>query len=786
MESRTSEKRLHQLGAHVATSHVPVMIVDLIKQRVIDINDGFTKEYGWKRNEVAHKTLRELIGDEGVTRLRDALENAADETNRSAIVHENIKCKNDITVPVSIYASVTGGVAHSYVACTLIECSAASVAEHSTNVREERSELVSTVCGHGVWDHNLVTSDAYYSTAWAEMRGYSLNEIEPTIDTWSSCIHPDDMLSVQDAREKHLAGKTPLFVAEFRVSTKSNEWRWVLCRGKVIDRDSNGKALRMVGTHVDITPRKEAEIALTRSRNVLTTVLEELPVGIVIADAAEKKITVFNSAAADVCTLSEEKRKEIQDIKLNEQQAWHITTEEGTRLTPLQDALNGDISETKEVVVNPAGSHMKKVLLSAAPIHDTQGKVYAAIMVLVDVTDLRQMEESHSRLEDKLRQMQKLQALGVLAGGIAHDFNNILCSMMGFCELGLEDINDEVNVENCLHEVLIGGKRAEKLVHQILAFSRPGEGKMVPMQLESLIRETIELLRSSFPTTISIDFYTDSSDAVIHADATQVHELVMNLATNAYQALPEHVGKVEITLAKSQEQKTRSLTIGDITPGAYHVLCIQDNGEGMTEDVLEHIFEPYFSTREPGSGTGTGCGLATVSTIVQAHNGAIDVESAPGNGTKVRVFFPVISDEDKGDLTEYTGSEAKEGNGHVIILDDDEHIVLLNMLSLEGLGYTVHPCRTVRQALDVLNEKKDIIDAVITDQTMPEMTGVELAHKIRELNDKIAVIVCSGYTDIEEKAADRRNGVDAFLTKPISRSVLSRTLNRVLAEKEEK
>ena len=384
------------------------------------------------------------------------------------------------------------------------------------------------------------------------------------------------------------------------------------------------------------------------------------------------------------------------------------------------------------------------------------------------------------KLEGELFQAQKMEALGTLAGGIAHDFNNILGAVVGYTELSKTHIKDDPKVSGYLDGVLQAAIRAGDLVKQILTFSRGTEKKKVPLQISSIVKETLKMLRSSIPATIEIKKNIQSQGMVL-ADPTQIHQIIMNLCTNAYHAMRETGGVLGLSV-KDVEITSGDLPGLEISQGEYLLLEVSDTGHGMDEETKSKIFEPYFSTKQPGEGTGLG--LSVVHGIVKSHNGRISLYSEPGQGTTFHVYLPkllkkeavVVPEQDKDK------EELRGGDENIMLVDDEKDIVIYTKDALEKFGYKVQSFSNAVQAFQEFQMHPDQFDIVITDMTMPYMTGTELAQKLIEIKPDIRIILCTGYSELVHRKKAWAMGITEYLEKPVIMEDLIRTVRKVLSD----
>ena len=415
--------------------------------------------------------------------------------------------------------------------------------------------------------------------------------------------------------------------------------------------------------------------------------------------------------------------------------------------------------------------------VTASILRNEEGEAVAILGVTRDISERKQAEQEKLRLETQLQQAHKMEAIGTLAGGIAHDFNNILGAVLGYTELSLEDTTQGSLIHKNLLEVLTAGNRAKDLIKQILAFSRHAEPVKKPIQVKLVVKEVTKLLRASLPSTIDIQ-QDLSSQAAILADSTQIHQVLMNLCTNAQHAMQESGGVLKVSLADVEIESDFEARRLDVNTGAFLCLRVSDTGHGIQNQVKERIFEPFFTTREPNKGTGMG--LAVVHGIVKSHGGAISVQSKPGKGTTVAVFFPIIRNEMQPPADSDT--RLPSGKECILFVDDEKALVDMGRQMLERLGYSVVPRTSSIEALELFRTRPDQFDLVITDMTMPNLTGKKLARELLNIRSNIPVILCTGFSDQISEEQAHKMGIRKFLLKPMVMQKLAETVRSVLDE----
>ncbi len=398
--------------------------------------------------------------------------------------------------------------------------------------------------------------------------------------------------------------------------------------------------------------------------------------------------------------------------------------------------------------------------------------------IATDITRIKDLEKESLHIQAQLQQAQKMEAIGTLAGGIAHDFNNILSAVIGYTEIVLADTADGSQQHRNLQEVLKAGNRARDLVKQILMFSRQTDKELKPVQISQIVIETLKLLRASLPTTIRIEPNLRSNSAVM-ADPTQIHQVMMNLCTNAAHAMREKGGQLKIELSEVELQKDFLEQHPYLSAGTYLKLRVRDTGHGMDKKITDRIFDPFFTTKERGEGTGMG--LAVVLGIVKSHGGTITVESSVDQGSSFDIYLPVI--EREVDTETRPKMAMPTGNEKILFIDDEKALVDLGYQMLERLGYDVTTRTSSIEALELFIAQPPKFDLVITDMTMPNMTGDELARKLMAIRSDIPVILCTGYSERISKEKAQAIGIREFVLKPIIMSELAVTVRKVLDER---
>ncbi len=519
-------------------------------------------------------------------------------------------------------------------------------AEAALRQSEERLALALQGANLGTWDWNVRTGDIVFDRRWAGMLGYELSEIEPKFETWRGLIHPDDAPGVLQRLDEHLAGRTENYEVEHRLRNKQGDWVWVLARGRVVERDAEGQPIRATGTHLNITPRKQAE-------------------------------------------------------------------------------------------------------------------------------------EEKAKLEEQLRQATKMEAVGRLAGGVAHDFNNLLTSIIGNLSLARERYPNDQAVGTLLADIGHAADRAAQLTRQLLAFSRKQLIAPVVLDLNTAVRNIRGILSRLIGEDVRLETYLTDQPCMIKADPNQLDQIIINLAVNARDAMPDG-GKLTIETAPIVLDEHYCRSHEEVQPGEYFVLTISDTGCGIAKENLPQVFEPFFTTKAKGEGSGLG--LSMVLGIVRQHRGSISIYSEVNRGTTVRVYLP-RSDGQAAGHTANDGPTPPTGNREtLLVVEDDPMVRKVTTRILRNAGYTLLVARDGAEALVLAEAHPNGIDLLFTDVVMPNMNGRELAERIQKKYPKIRVLFTSGYT---ENIIAHHGVLDegtAFLSKPFSAQELAAKVAEVLRQ----
>ncbi len=791
---------------------------------------------------------------------------------------------------------------------------------------QDRWQFALEGSGDGVWDADLAAGRTLYSRRWKEMFGYDEHEIGSGPHEWTERIHPDDLQRVLRQNQDCLDGRADAFVSEFRMRAKDGHWVWILDRGKVVRRAADGKALRMIGTHTDISERKAAETRAAAYAGVMLLIatgaslpevlasivraaesttdwlcsillldstgtrlqvaaapslpdfyqaaVNDLPVGHgespcgVAAHTKQRVVSedlctdplwarfrdvaqqaglracwsepILGAAgivlgtfatyrrragapsdaeighiaeAAQVASIAIERSRGEQSLRDSEERlqraldasrlalwdfdlasgdiylsdAWsemlggprvamRTTFEALTTLVPDEDqgriaaamgaALRGVTpSYSVEHRVRRLDGQLIWVLSQGRVVdRDGNGRARRAVGTNRDVSGRKDAEATRTLLEAQLREAQKLEAIGTLAGGIAHDFNNIMAAILGNLAFAQQELGDRHPAQSYLQQISKAGQRARTLVQQILAFSRRQASERARQPLAPLIEETVTMLRSMASGSARLRAVLPDHPLEVMANPTQLQQVLLNLGTNACQALPDGVGQIDIGLDEVVFDDDGSARPAGLSPGPYAHLWVRDDGCGMDDETRQHIFEPFFTTKPTGQGTGLG--LAVAHGIVEAHGGAIAVTTAAGKGSTFDLYLPLIEHESQPMPLESVATQPLRGQGqHVLYVDDDEVMVLMVHGLLERLGYRATCMLDAQEAVALVKRDPEGVDLVVTDFNMPNFSGLDVVRALARIRSDLPVAISTGYVSDELRSRAAELGVHSIMRK---------------------
>jgi PAS domain S-box-containing protein len=641
-------------------------------------------------------------------------------------------------------------------------------AEEAIRKSEERFRHLVENSLQGIMIHCAGTP-VFANQAYAELYGYdSPEDILRVENIFQEIIAPEDRDRLYQYFQCRLRGEPAPTHYTCRGVRRDGTYIWVENLITVVQWEGE---IAIQCSVVDISERKQTEEALRQSHAHFHALVQHSADIICVLDAAGN-VHYYSPSLERVLGYSPH-----EVIEQNFFEALHPDDRAQVQRTLAQLVQHPSTTQAVEFRVRHRdGSWRTLEAVGSSPIESPNAG--SIIVNARDITERKREEAERQKLENQLRQAQKMESIGTLAGGIAHEFNNVLAAILGFAELTQYALPQGEAAWSYVQEVLKAGHRAKNLVQQLLTFGHPEEHEQAPVPVAQVVREALPLMRAILPSTIEIrlDIATDAS--IVLADRTQLHQVVLNLCSNAEYAMRQSGSLLEIVVDTVQVDDAWATSSLQLSPGVYVRLIIRDTGHGIAPEIKDRIFDPFFTTT--GVGEGSGMGLAVVHGIVTSHNGVITVESTPGEGTTCTIYLPQC----EGMVGDVGGPEPSQllahGKGRILFVDDEKTLVRVAQLQLEHLGYEVVAHTASQDALEVFRAAPDEFVLVITDQTMPAMTGKMLVEALRRIRSDIPIILCTGFSHLINDEQAQALGVDAFMMKPMATQELAATIKRVL------
>jgi PAS domain S-box-containing protein len=665
---------------------------------------------------------------------------------------------------------------------------------------EEQYRILTHSSLTGIYIH-IGGTIKFVNDFFAKMLGY--NPEEMVGKTYWDFVHPDDRDMVSNISLARARGENVVAQYEFRHINVDGMTVWVRNMATIIQ--FAGQPANM-GNLVDITERKQTEEALQESAQYHQELFTNSPTALFLQDFSSAETCVEKLKLKGVGDLNtyfqnnpDEVSKLAKSVVISQVNKAAINLYESKTSDNLlqnldqvliksdwQDFINQVLSFTRGIDWYDGETRNRtlkgktiNLIVRKIVINRDKNGLSKILVALTDVSELLKAYQDKEEMASQLQQSQKMKSIGTLAGGIAHDFNNILFPVVGHTEMLLEDVPANSPFREGLSQIYAGAMRASELVKQILTFSRQKDGELKLMKMQPIIKEALKLIRSTIPTTIEIKQNIQSDCGAIKGDPTQIHQILMNLATNAYHAMEETGGKLNVRLKKVELEEPDLFDPG-IKSGTYACLSISDTGKGMDNKLIEKIFDPFFTTKETGKGTGMG--LSVVHGIVKGMHGTIKVYSEPDKGTEFHVYLP-LAEAVKEQQVIHTTTVIQGGTEHILLVDDEKSIIAMEQNMLERLGYKVTSRSSSIEALEAFRAAPDKFDMIITDMAMPKMTGDKLSVELNKILPGIPVLLCTGFSETMSEEKAKSLGINGFLLKPIVMKDLSHKIREVLDKK---
>lgn len=763
---RENEQHLHSI-----ISHMPVMVMAFdTRGKLIFWNEECTRVLGYEADEMKDRPYREIC--EKICPASDPCEDMLSENQNTSAISRNIERElraKDGSLKTILWSDLSGrfpipGWSSWSVG---LDISRRRRAAEELQRKENQLRLVIEGIRLGFWSRDLKSGEYTVDRNWLDMLGYERDELPEKFDELMiRLIHPDDVGTLNESVTAHLTGKRMFQSAEIRFRHKNGNWIWTQQMGLSVSCDESGTPLRMLGILQNITPRKKAETELRHDHQLLEALIENIPIGLwaksvdpgnpyFIWNNAMEKLSGIPAAEA-----IGKSTRQIMDTKISAE----IEKSE-TRVLK-----TGKAELPHELEFLGRDGNRRRLRMVTMPLFNEQKALCDLLGLVEDITDQRKMEEN-------LRQTQKMEAIGRLAGGIAHDFNNLLQIILGYSELLRNTLPKELLDGNELNEIIGAGERAMVLVRRLLAFSRKEKMQLEKVNLNEITIQFLKMLKRLIGEHIRIEFQPSVDLDPVMADARQLEQILMNLCVNARDAMPD--GGV-ITI------KTENILIDTefchlhswAEPGRYIRLSVEDTGIGIPSENQSRVFEPFFTTK--ACGDGTGLGLATVYGIIENHGGTIQLYSEDGIGTSFQIYLPAVEETDE-ETIRTAESTVPAGRGETVLLaEDDKGVRRLTGDILRGSGYNVLEAENGRKALELFASDHAAIDLLLLDVVMPEMDGVRLYDEIRRLGHEHPVLFCSGYSQRQLFNEHPEAAREPIIQKPYQPRELLRILREML------
>jgi len=639
-------------------------------------------------------------------------------------------------------------------------------AEDALRASEERYRLLANNVTDVIWARDLNLNLTYISPSIVNQQGYSVEEAKnrKLEESWTSDSFKlvrkvfEEELEIEKSKKADFSRSRTI---EVEVRCKDGSTKWTEAKMSFL-RNQDSVPVGIIGVTRDISERKQAEQALRNSEEKYKNLVENINEVIYTLD--ESGVITYISPA--IRTILDYDSSEIIGRSFTE----FIYSEDLPRQKErFERVLSGPIGPDEYRLLSKSGE-IRWVQTSSMPILE-KNQTVGLQGVLSDITESK-------RLQSQLQQARKMESFGTLAGGIAHDFNNFLGIIIGNTELAMDDVPKWNPAHLNLEEILEAGLRASDVVRQLLSFTRRTQLEKKPVNIGIIMQESLKLLRSSIPTSIEIHQNIPRDIDTILANPTQINQILINLSTNAHHAMP-YGGILAISLENVELDEDRAAQYPDLNPGRYVNLKVSDTGHGISTMEIDRIFDPYFTTKEVGKGTGMG--LSVVHGIVKNHEGAISVKSEYGKGTTFSIFFPVI--EEQTAIEAESVEKLPTGNERILLVDDEKSILFTGRNLLERLGYQVETRQNPIEALNLFRVNSNQFDLVITDMTMPKMTGDQLVQEILKIQPDMPIILNTGFNEKIDEEKAKQIGIRQYIEKPFNMGLLANVVRDVLDEK---
>ncbi len=761
---RQSEEKYRQLVQYAPAA---LYEIDFINNRFITVNDVACKYTGYKKRELLEMIPTDILTRKSAQHFAERLQKIFSGEKVSPAVEYQIKKKDGGTLWAELNVQTTYE-GKSIKGATVVahDITDRKRAEEAVRKSEKKYRLIAENMADIITTMDMDLNFTYVSPSVIKLRGFSVEEaLEQRID---QIMTPESFQRLSDAFAEEIsleqtgtADPDRARIIELEEYKKDGTTIWVENTASFI-RGNDQKPSGILVASRDITDRKQAEKALRDSESRFRRLAEMLPEAVFETDK-DLNLTYANQQAFNIFGYSQ------QDFDDGLNCFDMLASEERNRaFENIARRFKGEEFGASEYLGIRKDGSTFPVLLHTNPIY--RKRVVDGIRgIVVDLSESK-------RMEAQVRQAHKMESLGTLAGGIAHEFNNMLGIIIGNTELAIDDIPEWNPAANCIQEIKTASLRAKDVVRKLLSVARKTPESRKPLQIGSVINESLDLMRRTIPATIDIRKNITCPTEMILGDITEINQIVINLCTNSVHAMAEESGVLLVRLDSKQLDRESAFHYEDLKPGNYVKLTVQDTGEGIDPAFMDRLFDPYFTTKDVDQGLGMG--LAVVHGIVKNHDGAIKIQSELGKGTIVEVLFPLIEAQAEARTEEIETPQM--GTERILLVDDEPSIVTMVTQMLKRSGYEVIGKTSSSNALKTFKEDPKQFDLVISDMAMPEMSGDRLVQAIKQIRPEVPIILCTGHSDRMDENKAKKLGIEAFITKPFSRKNITETIPKVL------
>jgi two-component system, cell cycle sensor histidine kinase and response regulator CckA len=733
------------------------------------VNSKFANIIGYSNDELTMMSFDKITYPEDLNKERKIIDLVIKGEIDSFEIEKRYIHKNGHLVWIKLFSNVVRDEKNNinYAVASVIDITQQKIAETALLESEEKHRQITESMNEVFWLRSANNSEMLYvSPAYEKVWGRSCQSLYENPQSFIDSVYIEDKPAVFAEFEKYMNGER--FDLEYRITRPDKSIRWIRAQSFPVINNA-GDIIKHTGIAMDITKRKQAEEDLDKSLSLIDAIMDSLEEGLLVVNI-EGNVIRHNRAFSDLWKITPELESSSDEMLLE-----YVVSQ--------LDDPKAFLSKVTQLYESPEESSFDEIAFSDGRVFERFSQplwqcsqITGRIWCFRNITDRKRTEEQREKLQAQLNHAQKLESIGSLAGGIAHDFNNLLFPIVGLSEMMLETFPLGSPEHHDAQQICKAGNRGRELVQQILSFSRQSDYQLIPVHIQKILKEVLKLCRATIPADIEItqDIKTDCGPVM--ADPTQIHQIAMNLITNAYHAVEPAGGTISIRLREMYVDQKEDL-VNDLLPGRYAMLTVSDTGTGIDPAIINKIFDPYFTTKKKGRGTGLG--LSTVYGIVKSFSGEIRVHSGIGKGASFQIYLPIL-EKTADDIPEGHQQAIPTGIEHILLVDDEKPIVNLEKQMLDRLGYTITCFTSSVDALAAFKADPTRYNLVITDMSMPHLNGIQLAKGLIAVNPDIPIIICTGFSERINKGNTFDMGIKGFLMKPVTIRDLAYKVREIL------